>query len=119
MRMSLLDKPDTEQLLLGVREYAPDTELRFESLATTFRRGLPWYARLWCAVLLGRTATDATRAVEVLAEGLSDPEFRVRVAVVGALARAGGSVALPLLQRVASDPTERGLVRNAAVKALG
>src|SRR5262249_61937561 len=35
------------------------------------------------------------------------------------LARAGGPLALPLLRTVAADPAERGLVRNAAVKAVG
>jgi HEAT repeat protein len=57
--------------------------------------------------------------VEVLTRGLDDPEFRVRVSALGALARAGGPLALPLLWRVAADRAERGTVRNAAVKALG
>jgi HEAT repeat protein len=118
-RTNVPDKPDTELLLRGLRQYAPDAELRFESLAAAFGRGLSWYARLWCAVLLGRTAADPPRAIEVLASGLADPEFRVRVAVLGALARAGGSLALPLLRQVAADQGERGLVHNAAIKALG
>ncbi len=117
--MDALAKPDTASLLAGLRQYAPDAELRFESLAAAFGRGLPWYARSWCAVLLGRTATDPARAVEVLTRGLDDPEFRVRVSALGALARAGGPLALPLLWRVAADRAERGTVRNAAVKALG
>src|SRR5206468_4217174 len=81
-----LAKSDTESLLRGLREYAPDAELRFESLAVVFARELPWYARLWCVVLLGRTAADPARAVEVLGRGLLDAEFRVRAAVLGALA---------------------------------
>jgi HEAT repeat protein len=115
----VLERPDTGLLLRALRNYAPEAELRFESLAGVFRCGLPWYARLWCAVLLGRTAQDPARAVDVLRGGLSDPESRVRLAVIGALARAGGSLALPLLRQVASDRTESGLIHNAAVRALG
>ncbi len=43
--MDALAKPDTASLLAGLRQYAPDAELRFESLAAAFGRGLPWYAR--------------------------------------------------------------------------
>lgn len=117
--MGALTKPDTQTLLAGLRQYAPVVELRFESLAAAFVGGLPWYARVWCAVLLGRTAADPVGAVEVLGGGLSDPEPHVRAAVVGALGRAGGPLALPLLRRVAADRAERGRVRNAAVRALG
>jgi len=115
----VLAKLDTESLLRGLRDYAPDAELLFDSLTAVFSRELPWYARLWCAVLLGRTATDPANAVEVLGRGLSDPESHVRVAVLGALARAGGPLALPLLREVANNRGQRGLVRNAAIKAIG
>lgn len=115
----VLARQDTRSMLRALREHAPDAELRFESLAAVFEQDLPWYARLWCAVLLGRTGTDPARAVAVLSRGLADPEFRVRVAVLGALARAGGTLAVPLIRQVADNPMERGLVHNAAVKAFG
>jgi HEAT repeat protein len=55
----------------------------------------------------------------VLGKALADPEWRVRAAVVGALARVGGGLAQPLLRRVAQDPHEHGNIRRAAARALG
>jgi HEAT repeat protein len=115
----VLDRPDTAELLSGLRNYATDAELRFDSLAIVFDRDLPWYAKLWCAVLIGKVATEPERAVEVLRRGMSHSESHVRVAVIGALGRVGGAHALELLKRTANDRNERGRVRNAAVKALG
>src|SRR5262249_1774156 len=115
---SVLDRPDTPQLLSALQYYAPDAELRFDSLASVFDRDLPWWVKLWCAGLIGRTASDPERAVEVLRPAISHPEPHLRAAVMGALARAGGAHAAELLKRIASDNAERGKVRNAAVKGL-
>jgi len=115
----VVNRSDTQALLHGLRQYAPDATLAFDSLSKVFARQLPWYARMWCAALIGRTATDPVGAVAFLGGSLTDPEFRIRAAAIGALARVGGDGALTLLRGVAQDRHERGNLRRAAARGLG
>lgn len=114
----VLERIDTPSMLKAVQDYVPETRLTFSSLAGAIARDIPWYAKGWCAVLLGRTAGERDDLLAILRSALSHPESYVRECAIGALAQSATTRALPDLVAIAEDKGQKCKVRNAAMKAV-
>ena len=114
----VLERTDTPEMLKAVQDYVSEAKLTFSSLADAIARDIPWYAKGWCAVLLGRTAGERDDLLAILGSALSHAEPYVRECAIGALAQSSSTRALPQLVAIAEDQGQKGKVRNAAMKAV-